>query len=249
MIATPPPTEFSSRDQALVIFRYPFLIRVLLCKNPFHVIFLTTAPLSIVCAWMARSSAVSWPKTLAAIGIGVAYWSLFEYAVHRWLYHTAFRLRPWRNFIESLHLYHHRRLGDPRVLNAGPLLTYPLLACLLAPVHFSSGLDTAFTGLVGLGILGYYTFYEFVHYGIHYRIFRGGYLRMIQRYHLFHHEGSHWGTNFGNTSPLWDRLLGTYDPAWRAYEISSHMRATLIAAKLISSCPEIRSTPDQAGAP
>jgi sterol desaturase/sphingolipid hydroxylase (fatty acid hydroxylase superfamily) len=222
--------KVTPRDQALVIFRYPFTMRFLLCRTPLRVVIFTTVPLMIGCAWLGWSSS-PWPKALLGVSLGLVYWSLFEYAVHRWLYHVAFRAGRWRNFIESLHLYHHRELADPRVLNAGPLLTYPLLAVLLLPVYLASGFDGAFTGRVGIGILGYYTFYEFVHYGIHYRVFPSGYMGMIQRYHLFHHEGAHWGSNFGNTSPLWDRLLGTYDPAWRVYEVSPRMAETLVHRK------------------
>jgi sterol desaturase/sphingolipid hydroxylase (fatty acid hydroxylase superfamily) len=104
----------------------------------------------------------------------------------------------------------------------------------MLPVYLLSGFDAAWTGVVGLALVSYYTFYEFVHYGIHYRVFGAGYMRFIQRYHLFHHEAAHWESNFGNTHPLWDLVAGSYDPAWRTYQVSPEMEKTLVTADRLS---------------
>ena len=113
----------------------------------------------------------------------------------------------------------------PPFLTPGPLLAYPTLALVLAPIALLAGIATAVA--VGLGVLLAYGAYEVVHHLIHLRLWHGGYLAWIQRFHLHHHE-RRWNRNFGNTSPLWDRLLGSEDRRWRTYQPSPKVVASLI---------------------
>lgn len=52
--------------------------------------------------------------------------------------------------------------------------------------------------------------YEAAHRRAHTHPPRGAYSRWVRRSHLHHHFGGPM-RNFGVTSPVWDRLLGTYD--------------------------------------
>ena len=65
---------------------------------------------------------------------------------------------------------------------------------------------TAFTG----GMLGTYFWYELVHRRLHTHPPTHAYGRWACRNHLQHHFGSPM-RNHGVTSPVWDKVFGTYD--------------------------------------
>lgn len=137
---------------------------------------------------------------------GVLAWTFFEYAIHRWVYHGRIRNLKLRAFVESFHIYHHRNMEDPRVITAGPLMILPLSAIILLPSWWLMGKSF---GTFGIGFVSAYYFYEWVHFLIHRSDTEIAYIRYIRNYHLFHHD-HRWDRCFGNTSSLWDHLLGTY---------------------------------------
>ncbi len=204
---------------------HPRLFRWFASKNPFFVL-LKLLPLVVFFGWLVSTSVGSFGKGALWFGLGLVTWSFFEYATHRWFYHTVFKNKAVKWFLEAFHLYHHHNLTDYRVLNAGLFLIYPLalffwsVVCLIT---FNVGLASWF----GLGTLTYYFFYENVHYFIHYKVHSRGYMKFIQKYHLFHHYKK-WNKNFGNTITFWDRLLGTYDSGYKAFELSEEMKSELI---------------------
>ncbi len=187
---------------------HPGILRLLGASHP-----LFSLPAALVLAGIffilsANSRSATWTSLALAAG-GVLYWTFLEYAIHRWVYHHRFTGRAaW--FFETFHLHHHRDLTDERVLNAGPLLVFPLAAVVLLPVFLFTGFSAPLTSEIGLGTVAAYTFYEWVHYLIH----KGhpkqtGYIAWMRRHHLHHHNES-WASNFGNTSPMWDFIFGTY---------------------------------------
>ncbi len=141
--------------------------------------------------------------------LGLLYWSFIEYGIHRWIYHGKFKDKKVRELIESFHIYHHRNLEDNSVLTAGPFMIFPLAVSLLTPVWIASDAHTGVFASISLGTLGYYLFYEWVHYSIHRRTPTNRYYKWITEYHLDHHK--YWAVKFGNTISLWDHLLGTFE--------------------------------------
>jgi sterol desaturase/sphingolipid hydroxylase (fatty acid hydroxylase superfamily) len=197
----------------------------LLATGPVEVWLVTVLPLVIAFSIAADRADVDRAPLAIGAAAGAAYWTFLEYAIHRWLYHIVLRRPLLRRVLHSLHLHHHKHLDDHGVLNAGPLLAYPVLALVLTPIAALAGPIAALA--VGIGVALAYGVYEVIHYLIHLRAWRGGYLAWIQRFHLYHHE-RRWNRNFGNTSPLWDRLLGTEDRRWRTYRPSARVLASLI---------------------
>lgn len=147
--------------------------------------------------------------TLIFVFVGFVYWSFIEYGIHRWIYHGHYKNKKIKSIIESFHIYHHRNPTDHEVLTAGPLMIYPLTVILLTPVWIISGFHNGALASVALGLLSYYLFYEWVHFSIHRRNVTSRYMKWITSYHLTHHEK--WHSKFGNTTSLWDHLLGTFD--------------------------------------
>ena len=65
--------------------------------------------------------------------------------------------------------------------------------------------------LISFFTLMSYFIYEFAHYYAHAWEAKSGYLKFIQQNHFHHHLNPK--VNFGQTSPLWDFVFGTYEKA------------------------------------
>jgi len=191
---------------------HPKLLSWFASKNPIHV-FIKLIPLIIIYIYDIISVQSYKISSLVFFIFGILTWSLFEYVTHRWLYHTIFKNKKIKWFLEAFHLYHHHELKDYRVLNAGIFLIYPIAIFFWVLVYLVSR-NTYSASFFGLGTLAYYYFYENVHYYIHYKLYNKGYMHMIQKYHLFHHYKK-WNKNFGNTITIWDKIFNTYDASYK----------------------------------
>lgn len=183
-----------------------------------------------------------------AFALGAASWSAAEYGLHRFAMHE---LRG-RGLASVEHLKHHADVtyfsptSKKLVSAAGTtVVAYPI-ATAVAGRRWA----TAFT----TGLLAMYSGYEVAHRRIHTHPPTNRYSRWARRSHLHHHFGAPM-RNFGVTSPIWDRLLRTYDepgvvtvprrmaPRWMLDE-RGEVRAEL-AADYIVKGPH-QPAPDQA---
>lgn len=159
-----------------------------------------------------------------AFTAGVMTWSLGEYVLHRFAGHAprykkseAPGKKGWRAKLSPLqgdfgaeHQAHHTdtRYFTPtyrKVLAAGVVLgSGAVVGSLLV------GPRRALSFIVGFGSM--YTAYEVEHRRTHTHAPRGAYTRWTRRHHMYHHFGNP-KMNHGVTSPIWDRVFGTYvDP-------------------------------------
>lgn len=130
---------------------------------------------------------------------GVFAWTLVEYLLHRFAFHTRNRLLGRR------HLAHHARMND-RSLALAPPASILGGSALAALVSFGAlGLRGGW--LFG-GFLAGYVAYELTHFALHYRRAKSPVGRALQRHHLAHHQRTP-RARFGVTSPLWDFVFGT----------------------------------------
>jgi len=63
-------------------------------------------------------------------------------------------------------------------------------------------------------IIGYLV-YDYIHYATHHFAMQTPFLHFVKVYHLQHHYGAT-GLRYGVSSPLWDRVFGTYPANVRA---------------------------------
>lgn len=151
-----------------------------------------------------------WSTPVAVTGTvlaGLVAWSLGEYVIHRWLMHApAGRGLPSRE-----HLLHH---ADPEHNPGRPLLSWIGIVVVGAALFLVPGAvflaPAAGAGLYAGWLAGYGT-YERIHNRAHTHGPSTAYGRWVRRHHFHHHHG-HPRTNHGVTSPLWDRVFGTYEP-------------------------------------
>ncbi len=205
---------------------FPHLVKYFASKNPLHLL-VFVLPLWLSLFYFSSFQTTNLVMAVIAFFMGVIYWSLIEYCIHRFLYHTHFESRLVNYFIGSFHQYHHENQSDHRILNAGFLMIYVLTPLILCPVfYFSQNLEL--TCNIGLGVLSGYYFYECIHFLLHFKVWEKGYLKYIQAYH-FHHHDFQSSSNFGNTSSFWDLVFRTYSSDYKNYSMPPRTKECLIA--------------------
>lgn len=202
-----------------------YLLRFFASRNPTFVL-LKIMPILVFYTIVLFQSNVSFYKIGIYFAFGVFSWSFFEYIVHRVGYHKRTKSKKVQWFLDALHLHHHNNLMDYRVLNAGVLLIYPLTIVILGTVYLATK-NLVIVSSFGLGMSLYYLFYEFIHYQIHKKKHQKGYLKNIQKYHLYHHY-KNWNTNFGNTITFWDKVFKTYDANYKRFTLTDSQVNDLI---------------------
>jgi 4-hydroxysphinganine ceramide fatty acyl 2-hydroxylase len=179
--------------------RYRFLLRSFMCYVPL-------AGALSVWAWREVGlSELAKPTLLAA---GVLVWTLIAYLLHRFLLHSRPQAPALRAVVEQLHLGHHREPQDEVKITVPVFASLPVAGGLLALFRLISG-SWEVAALLLVGSTAGYLYYETVHFWIHCGARPGRWLRPQRADHMFHHFRDQQRC-FGVTTPLWDRLLGTY---------------------------------------
>jgi sterol desaturase/sphingolipid hydroxylase (fatty acid hydroxylase superfamily) len=136
----------------------------------------------------------------AAMLGGIAFWTLFEYLVHR------IALHRYGMFVAA-HAMHH---AAPRAYIGTPTwISLPTYAgFVFLPLWLAFGFNVA-SGTFS-GVMIGYTWYGLLHHLIHHLKNPSPlpYLRNLQAWHMRHHHSPKAG-NFGVTTGLWDRLFWT----------------------------------------
>jgi len=150
---------------------------------------------------------MSMPLALViAFALGVATWSILEYALHRFLGHDR---RTMPNFFSVEHTRHHIE-GDyfaPTWKKGLAAVAITGLNFVLLRLFVAEALAVAYT----TGFVGMYVTYEVLHRRAHTHAGIGAYGRFLRRHH-FHHHFANPRSNHGVTSPVWDLVFGTYEP-------------------------------------
>lgn len=206
---------------------YPHLVKYFASRNPIHLLCFVV-PLWIFISYQLMQLSLGLGTLVIGVLSGVLYWTFLEYVIHRFGYHTPYKSKLVYYFLGSFHLYHHKDMSDHRILNAGFLMIYLMTPTVLAP--FALLLEAPLLYSMALGLTLAYYGYECVHFLLHYKEYQTGYLAYIQKFHMHHHDKAP-NKNFGNTSHLWDALLGTYDGSYVSYKMSSKTKETLITSK------------------
>ncbi len=133
----------------------------------------------------------------ASLLMGLATWTVVEYAVHRYVYHHA-------PLFSTMHDSHHQApnafIGVPSFISSGFLIA----VCYFPLRIFDAVAAGGFTSGMLLG----YAAYMFVHHATHhFSIQPGDWLYAARVRHMAHHY--HDDANFGVSTGFWDRVFGT----------------------------------------
>lgn len=164
-----------------------------------------------IAGWLLwRSRAVHGLPTdgLLAIGaLGLLVWTLAEYGLHRFVFHYPAKSGIGKYLVFLFHGVHHATPRDKTRLVMPPaggvvvmLALYPIFR-LAVPAPWIEPFCAFF--IVG------YLIYDYIHYATHHFPMKSPLLHFLKVYHLQHHYGAK-GLRYGVSSPLWDRVFGTY---------------------------------------
>ena len=157
-------------------------------------------------------SKVSVLLSLALLVAGYALWTLFEY----WLHRIVFHFEPEHGIGARLHWIihgvHHDHPNDPMRLVMPPSVSIPLGAAVFGLLYLIFGQDYA-PG-IGAGFFLGYLVYDMMHYYLHHFRPHGRLGRMLRERHMRHHFQDD-TRGFGISAPYWDEIFGTSSRARR----------------------------------
>jgi sterol desaturase/sphingolipid hydroxylase (fatty acid hydroxylase superfamily) len=194
-----------------------------LFKSDFLEFFTHISPVTVVIIWLPialyflitaiATPSIGFPVYIpVAFVLGLSLWTFTEYTMHRFVFHFKAKT-PWQERVSFLfHGVHHAqpqcktRLVMPLPVSIPlALVFYGLFYLLLNRLIIAPGwLAPIFSGFM----IGY-LIYDLTHYATHHFPMRSGYLKFLKRYHMQHHFKTP-NARFGVSSPVWDKVFGTY---------------------------------------
>lgn len=144
---------------------------------------------------IAAPHALHWELAAWALG-GLAYWTLIEYGVHRFVLH---QVPPFRAMHELHHLHPRDYIGTPT------FVTLPLFAALaFLPAWWLTNIWIA--SALTLGVLLGYLIYSVTHHAAHHWRSSSYWMKRRKQLHGLHHQFGH-TRHFGVTTSLWDHVF------------------------------------------
>jgi sterol desaturase/sphingolipid hydroxylase (fatty acid hydroxylase superfamily) len=143
---------------------------------------------------------------LALVAAGYAIWTLFEYWLHRLVFHFEPKAGIGARFHWIIHGVHHDHPNDPLRLVMPPAASIPLGAAVFALLYVIFG--HRYAPAVGAGFFAGYLIYDMTHYYLHHFRARGPVGRMLRERHMRHHFQDE-TCGFGISAPYWDDVFHT----------------------------------------
>jgi dihydroceramide fatty acyl 2-hydroxylase len=172
--------------------------------HPLVPVLLFAPVIVVLTAWSLAKVSVLGTAGLA-VG-GYAMWTLFEY----WLHRVVFHFEPAKGLGARLHWIihgiHHEHPNDPMRLVMPPSVSIPLGALVFVAMYVVFGGRYA-PGL-GAGFFAGYLVYDMLHYYLHHFRPRGRVGRMLRERHMRHHFQDD-TRGFGISAPYWDEVFRT----------------------------------------
>jgi len=153
---------------------------------------------------------------LATVGLaagGYAMWTLFEYWLHRLVFHFEPQQGIGARLHWMIHGVHHDHPNDPLRLVMPPAVSVPLGGAVFGILYAIFGVRYA-PGL-GAGFFAGYLAYDMTHYYLHHFRPRGPLGRMLRERHMRHHFQDD-TKGFGISAPYWDEVFRTSSRAKRS---------------------------------
>lgn len=194
----------SNKDESVQIFENPVLEKFTFV----HPITPVALFGPVVLFFLGRAfvlSQVSAPGIAGLFLAGLAFWTLFEYILHRWIFHYEPKSVWGQRLHFIFHGNHHDYPSDTRRLVMPPIVSISLAAVTYFGMRSLLGtmIDPFFAGFV----LGYIC-YDTIHYASHHMAMKGPIGRIVKKHHLKHHFKSP-EQGYGVSSPIWDYVFRT----------------------------------------
>jgi sterol desaturase/sphingolipid hydroxylase (fatty acid hydroxylase superfamily) len=146
---------------------------------------------------------------------GYALWTLFEY----WLHRLVFHFEPDKGLGARLHWIihgvHHDHPNDPLRLVMPPAVSVPLAAGIFWLLYAIAG--SHYAPSLAAGFFAGYLVYDMTHYYLHHFRPRGRLARALRERHMRHHFQDD-TKGFGISAPYWDEVFRTSPQGRRSSE-------------------------------
>ena len=171
-------------------------------------------PLAAFLLWRSVAVQELPASGLAAIGVlALAAWTLTEYCLHRFVFHYPAQSRVGKYLVFMFHGVHHATPRDKTRLVMPPAGGVIVMAALYQIFRLAVPAPWI-EPFCAFFIIGYLA-YDYIHYATHHFAMQAPLLHFLKVYHLQHHYGAR-GLRYGVSTPLWDRVFGTYPANARA---------------------------------
>jgi sterol desaturase/sphingolipid hydroxylase (fatty acid hydroxylase superfamily) len=155
-------------------------------------------------AWsLSHASA---PATVGLVAAGYALWTLFEYWLHRLVFHFEPQDGLGARMHWIIHGVHHDHPNDPMRLVMPPAVSVPLGAIVFGALYLIFG--THYAPALGAGFFAGYLVYDMMHYYLHHFRPHGRLGRALRERHMRHHFQDD-TRGFGISAPYWDEVFRT----------------------------------------
>lgn len=137
---------------------------------------------------------------------GLAFWTLAEYVLHRWVFH----FHPKSEWGKRIHfIFHgvHHDFPKDRLRLVMPLSASIPMATIIYLIFFVFFAEFTLSAFFA-GFLFGYLIYDECHYAMHHANFKSGFFKKIKDHHMLHHYADP-EKGFGVSSALWDKIFGS----------------------------------------
>jgi sterol desaturase/sphingolipid hydroxylase (fatty acid hydroxylase superfamily) len=146
-------------------------------------------------------------SSLIFAALGVVFWTLTEYAMHRYVFHFEAKSKAGQYLVFLFHGIHHDDPQDPTRLVMPPVVSIALA------IPFYYFFKLVFGGEACMpffaGFIAGYLVYDYIHFATHHFMFKSKWFKTLKENHMKHHYMAKPG-KWGVSSPLWDLVFGTY---------------------------------------
>jgi dihydroceramide fatty acyl 2-hydroxylase len=150
--------------------------------------------------------AVSVGTALALVLGGYALWTLFEYWLHRLVFHFEPDAGIGARLHWIIHGVHHDHPNDPLRLVMPPAVSVPIGGVVFVALYAIFGRHYA--PALAAGFFAGYLAYDLTHYYLHHFRPRGPIARILRERHMRHHFQDE-TCGFGISAPYWDDVFRT----------------------------------------
>ena len=137
--------------------------------------------------------------------LGLAFWTLTEYAMHRYVFHYKATSRAGQYLVWLFHGIHHDEPQDATRLVMPPVVSSVLGIAFFYIFKLTMG-DAGMPFFSGF-ITGY-LIYDGIHFAVHHFRPRTEWGKQLKEHHMKHHYIPH-GAKWGVSSFFWDRVFRT----------------------------------------
>lgn len=192
----------SNKNETIRLFNNPFL-EYFSHIHPITPV-IVYVPVILVTAYLGFNS-VNPLYGIPVFFSGILLWTITEYSIHRWAFHTNPTTDTGKRIHFLVHGIHHDYPRDRTRLVMPLLVSVPLAILFYFLFLWIFGVydHVIFSGFV----LGYVS-YDSIHYATHHLPMKGKLGNFLRVYHLRHHYEDE-NTAYGVSNPLWDYIFQT----------------------------------------